>query len=192
MAAEGLRDDVCDAGPGLSRLKDFIGCHRAELGRFKYLKIDSTYLLSKTSAALTEDIAALEGLDIKVVVDMRPDQIHFARIAFYPHIPNYDLGMKLYAEIIDRMKTLGAKDLIIRIQDEGAMRNKEKYIRQRDETWNTFAALAARQGINLHFTFETTLKFSELANFSRPNVFVIEGSKGTLSPYVKHRPRTTL
>ena len=191
VAAEGLRDDVCDAGPGLSRLKDFIGCHRAELGRFKYLKIDSTYLLSKTSAALTEDIVALEGLDIKVVVDMRPDQIHFARIAFYPHIPNYDLGMKLYAEIIDRMKTLGAKDLIIRIQDEGAMRKKEKYIRQRDETWNTFAALAARQDIKLHLTFETTLKFSDLADFSRPNVFVIEGSKGTPSPYVKHSQRTT-
>ncbi|MEI8376538.1 MAG: hypothetical protein WCJ35_27285 [Planctomycetota bacterium] len=191
LAVEGLRDDVCDAGPGLFRLKDFIGCNRTELGRFKYLKIDSTYLLSKTSVALAEDMAVLAGLDIKVIVDMRPDQIHFARIAFYPHIPNYDSGMKLYAEIIDKMKTLGAKDLIIRIQDEGAMRNKEKYIQQRDETWNTFAALAARQGINLHLTFDKTLKFSNLANFSRPNVFVIEGSRGTPSPYVKHHPKPT-
>ena len=187
LATEDLRDDVCDAGPGLSRLKEFIGSHRTGLGRFKYLKIDSTYLLSKTIAALTEDVAALAGMDLKIVVDMRPDQIHFDRIAFYPHIPNYGSGMKLYAEILDKMTTLGAQDLILRIQDEGAMRNKEKYIRQRDETWNTFAALAARQGINLHLIFEKNLKFSDTADFSRPNVFVIAGSRGTSSPYGKHQ-----
>jgi hypothetical protein len=191
LAAEDLRDDVCDTGPGLNCLKDFIGKHRAELGRFNYLKTDSTYLLSKTSAALTEDAVALAGFNVKIVVDMRPDQIHFDRIAFYPHIPNYDSGMKLYAEILDKMTTLGAQDLILRIQDEGAMRNKEKYIRQRDETWNKFAALAARQGIKLHLVFEKSLKFSEVADFSKPNVFVIAGSRGTASPYGKHQQRTT-
>ena len=70
-------------------------------------------------------------------------------------------------------------------------RPRKKLFWRRDETWKTFAALAARQDINLHLTFETTLKFSDLADFSRPNVFVIEGSKGTPSPYVKHSQRTT-
>ena len=191
LAAEDLSDAVCDAGPGLSRLKDFVVCHQTELGRFKHLKIDSTYLLSKTSVALIEDAVALAGFNVKLVVDMRPDQIHFDRIAFYPHIPNYGSGLKLYAEILDKMTTLGAKDLILRIQDEGAMRNKEKYIRQRDETWTAFAALAARQGIKLHLIFEKTLKFSDTADFSRPNVFVIAGSRGTASPYGKHQQKTT-
>jgi hypothetical protein len=188
LAAEGLRDDVCDAGPSLFCLKDVIQRHRAELGKFKGIKVDSTYLLSKTSAALSEDAVALADLNLKVVVDMRPDQMHFDRIAFYPHIPNYDSGMKLYGQIIDKMKTLGARDLILRLADVGDMRNKEKYIKQRDATWDAFAALAAQQGINLHLTFEATLKFSDLADFSRPNVFVIEGSKGNPSPYVRQRP----
>jgi len=183
FAAEGLREDVCDAGPNLSSLKGVILRHRAELGTFKGIKVDSTYLLSKTVAALAQDAASLAGLNLTVLVDLRPDQIHFARIAFYPHIPNYDSGMTLYGEIIDKMKTLGAKDLIIRIQDEGAMKDKEKYIRQRDGTWNTFATLAERQSINLHLIFEKTLKFSDMAGFSRPNVFVLEGSKGRPSPY---------
>ena len=150
--------------------------------------MDSTYLLSKTSAALSEDAVALTGVNLKVVVDMRPDQMHFDRIAFYPHIPNYDSGMKLYGQIIDKMKTLGVRDLILRLADVGDMRNKEKYIKQRDATWGAFAALAAEQGINLHLTLETKLKFSDLADFSRPNVFVLEGSKGKPSPYVKQRP----
>ncbi|MFZ4767924.1 MAG: hypothetical protein ACOYMN_23495, partial [Roseimicrobium sp.] len=184
-AAAGLHDDVWDAGPNLFCLKDVIQRHRAELGKFKSIKIDSTYLLSKTGAALSEDAAALAGLELKVVVDMRPDQMHFDRIAFYPHIPNYDSGMKLYGNIIDKMKTLGAKDLIIRIGDAGNMQNNKKYIQQRDETWDAFAVLAERQKINLHLTFEPTLRFSSVANFSRPNVFVLEGSKGTPSPYVK-------
>lgn len=190
VATEDLRDEVCDASPGLSRLKDFIGRHRSELGGFKQLKLDSTYLLSKTAAALAEDAAALAGFDIKVVVDLRPDQIHFDRIAFYPHIPNYDSGLKRYAEIIDKMQTLGAKDLILCIQDEGAMRNKAPYIRQRDETWSGFAALAARHGINLHLVFEKSLQFSDAADFSRPNVFVIAGSRGTPSPYGKRQQKT--
>ena len=83
------------------------------------------------------------------------------------------------------MKTLHAKDLIIRIADVGEMRNKEKYIRQRDETWNTFAVLAERQKINLHLIFKPNLQFSAVAAFSKPNVFVIEGSRGMPSPYVK-------
>ena len=189
LAAEGLRDDVCDAGLNLFCLKDVIQRHRVELRKFKGIKVDSTYLLSKTSAALSEDAVALTGVNLKVVVDMRPDQIHFDRIAFYPHIPNYDSGMKLYGQIIDKMKTLGARDLILRLADVGDMRDKEKYIKQRDATWDAFAALAAEQGINLHLTFETKLKFSDLADFSRPNVFVLEGSKGKPSPYVKQRPK---
>jgi hypothetical protein len=127
-------------------------------------------------------------MNLKAVVDMRPDQMHFEQIAFYPHIPNYESGMKLFGQIVDKMKTLGAKDLILRIADAGDMGNKEKYTRQRDETWNTFAALAEQQQIRLHLIFDRTLRFSSVANFSRPNVFVLEGSKGTPSPYVKQRP----
>ena len=189
-AAAELRDDVCDAGPNISSLKDVIQRHRAELGKFKGIKIDSTYLLAKTVVALTEDAAAMAGLNLKIVVDMRPDQMHFDRIAFYPHIPNYAAGMKLYGEILDKMKTLGARDLILRLADVGDMRNKEKYIQQRDETWNTFAALAERQSINLHLTFDRALRFSAAANFSRPNVFVLDGAKGTPSPYLMPHAKT--
>jgi len=187
-AAADLRDDVCDAGPNLYSLKDVVGGHRTELAKFKHIKIDSTYLLSKTANALSDDAVALAGMNLKAVVDIRPDQMHFDHIAFYPHIPNYESGMKLFGQIVDKMKALGARDLILRLADVGDMRNKEKYIKQRDATWDAFAALAAQQEINLHLTFETKLKFSDLADFSRPNVFVLEGSKGKPSPYVKQRP----
>jgi hypothetical protein len=181
-AAADLGDDVCNIGPSLSCLKDVIQSHAAELGKYQSLKIDSTYLLSKTSAALAEDAAALAKQNLKVIVDMRPDQMHFDRIAFYPHMPNYDSGMKLYGQILDKMKILGAKDLIIRLADVGAMRNNDNSIQQRDETWDTFATLAEQQNINLHLTFDRDLRFSKVANFSRPNVFVLKGSKGTPSP----------
>jgi len=178
-----VSDDFFYVGPYISSLKDVIGHYEAELVKFKGIKIDSTYLLSKTRAALAEDAATLARLHLEVIVDLRRDQMHFDRLAFYPHIPNYHSGMMLYEEIIDKMKMLDSKDLIIRIADVGDMRNKDKYIRQRDETWNTFAALAEPRNINLHLIFMANLQFSATADFSRPNVFVIEGSKGTPSPY---------
>jgi hypothetical protein len=184
-AAADLRDDVCDAGPNLYSLKDVVGGHRTELAKFKHIKIDSTYLRSKTAIALSDDAVALAGMNLNAVVDMRPDQMHFDHIAFYPHIPNYESGMKLFGQIVDKMTTLGAKDLILRIADAGDMGNKEKYTRQRDETWNTFAALAEQQQIRLHLIFDRSLRFSSVADFSRPNVFVIRGIKGTPSPYGK-------
>lgn len=187
-AAADLRDDVCDAGPNLYCLKDVVAGHRTELAKIKQIKIDSTYLRSKTANALSDDAVALAGMNLKAVVDLRPDQMHFDHIAFYPHIPNYESGMKLFGQIVDKMTTLGANDLILRIADAGDMGNKEKYTRQRDETWNTFAVLAERQQIRLHLIFDRTLRFSSVANFSRPNVFVLVGSKGTTSPYVKQRP----
>ena len=52
----------------------------------------------------------------------------------------------------------------------------------------SYHLLAERQKINLHLIFEPTLRFSTGANFSRPNVFVLKGSKGTPSPYVKQHP----
>ena len=39
------------------------------------------------------------------------------------------------------------------------------------------------RNIDLHLVFMPNLQFSATADFSRPNVFVIEGSKGTPSPY---------
>ena len=188
---EELSGDVVSAEPNLVSLNRLIAENRTELGKFKVIKIDSTYLLSKTDVALTEDAAALAGLNLKIVVDVRPDQMHFDRIAFYPHIPNYDSGMKLYQEIIKKMATIGAKDLIIRLADVCEMGTKEKYIQQRDETWNTFATLAEQQNINLHLTFDRDLRFSTVANFSRPNVFVLKGSKGTPSSYMGRTPKTT-
>jgi len=182
LAAKGLRDGVCDAGPGLFRPKEFIGCHRADLGRFQFLKIDSTYLLSKTSAALTEDAATLAKINLKIVVDMRPDQMHFDRITFYPHIPNYETGMRLYGQIIDKMKAIGAADLILRIYDSGDMRGIAKYIEQRDKTWSEFARLAAQKGINLHLVCDSGIKFSSAAAFDNPNVLVISGPKEKEKP----------
>lgn len=177
-AAEGLCAGVCDAGPGLCSLKAFVGTHRAALAGYTQLKVDSTYLLSKNAAALLEDAAALKGLTLRLIVDLRPDQIHFDRIALYPHLPNYARGLRLYAEILGKMKALGAKDLILRIQDTGAMRDQEKYIRQRDDTWSAFADQAAQNGIALHLSIEPGLKFSDRADFTRSNVFVIDGDKG--------------
>ena len=190
-AAADLGDDVCNIGPGLSSLKEVIQSHADELGKYQSLKIDSTYLLSKTSEALAEDAAALAKKNLKVIVDMRPDQMHFDRVTFYPHMPNYNSGMKLYGQILEKMKILGAKDLIIRLADVGEMRKNENSIQQRDETWDAFAALAEQQNINLHLTFDRDLRFSTVANFSRPNVFVLKGSKGTPSSYMGRTPKTT-
>ena len=185
LAAEGLRGGVCDAGPDLFCLKEFSRCHRADLRKFQFLKIDSTYLLSKTSATLTGDAAALAKTNLKVVVDMRPDQMHFDRITFYPHIPNYETGMRLYSQIIDKMKAIGAANLILRIYDSGDMRGINKYIEQRDKTWSEFARVAAQKGINLHLVCDPRIKFSPAAAFDNPNVLVITGpkEKGKPSPY---------
>ena len=182
--AEGLCDGICDAGPGIFSLKEFIRCHQGDFGKSQFLKIDSTYLLSKASTALNEDASALAMSKLKVIVDMRPDQMFFDRITFYPHIPNYETGMKLYGQIIDKMKIIGAKDIIIRIYDSGEMRGKDKYIEQRDKTWGEFARLAALKGINLHLVCDP-IKFSPMAAFDNPNVWVISGpkDKGKPSPY---------
>ena len=111
----------------------------------------------------------------KLVIDLRRDQMHHDGIALYPHIPNYESGMLLYKEILGKMQTLGASDLIIRLQDVGGMRNKPKYIAQRDATWNTFAELARSRSIKLHLIFDPGLKFSSASGFSLTNVFVIKG-----------------
>ena len=190
-AAAGMSENVADAGPNLSSLKEAIRRSGAGLKPFNVLKIDSTYLLSKTRDTLAEDAAALAELKLKVIVDVRPDQMHFDRITYYPHIPNYDSGLKLYAEIIEKMPTLGAKDLIIRLMD--AMPGEEKYIRQRDETWSAFATLAEAHHIDLHLVVDPSLAFSKAANFSRPNLFVLQGAKGKAkrSPYASNLVKMT-
>ena len=109
--------------------------------------------------------------------------MHFDRINFYPHIPNYKTGMMLYNQIIKKMKVIGAADLIVQIYDSGEMRGKDKYIEQRDKTWSEFARLAGQKGVALHLACSDGTKFSSAAAFNGPNVFVIAGAKGTPSPY---------
>jgi hypothetical protein len=104
-------------------------------------------------------------------------------LLFIPHIPNYSSGTNLFRQIITKMQVLGATNLILRIQDVGAMRNDAAYIAQRDATWNAFADLALTRNIRLHLIFEPSLTFSSTNGFSKPNVFVIKGSKGNASPF---------
>jgi hypothetical protein len=175
--------DFLYVGPHLSNLTDTLVRNQENFKKFKGIKIDSTYLLSKTPAALDMDRAALTKSALKVIVDLRRDQVHFDRITFYPHIPNYQSGMLLYSQIINKMQALGATDLIVQIYDAGEMRGKDQYIAQRDKTWGELASLALQRGVNLHLICTPGLKFSPAAAFSSPNVFVIDGAKGTPSPY---------
>jgi hypothetical protein len=178
-----MKNAYVNIGPDISSLKDYLEQNKVQLSKFKGIKINSTYILSKTKAALATDSTMLAQIGLKVIVDLRRDQMHFDRISFYPHIPNYKWGMELYSEIIDKMNAISAGDLILSIKDCGDMKNKDKYIRQRDKTWSTFADLAEQRNINLHLIFSPNLKFSPTADFSRPNVFVIEGEKGKSSSF---------
>jgi hypothetical protein len=157
--------------------------YREDFGKFAGIKIDSTYLLSRNLAALARDRATLEKAGLRVIVDLRRDQMHFDRITFYPHIPNYRTGMVLYGQVVDKMKALGAADLIVQIYDSGDMRGKEEYIELRDKTWGEFARLAEERGIKLHLVCADGLKFSAAAAFDSPNVFVVTGPRGKPSPY---------
>jgi len=175
--------DFLYVGPYLSDLTDLLVRNPEHFKKFMGIKIDSTYLLSKTPAALERDRAELTRSGLKVIVDLRRDQMHFDRITFYPHIPNYKSGMMLYSQIIDKMQAIGAPDLIVQIYDAGEMRGKDKYIEQRDKTWSEFARLALQKGVKLHLIYSPGTKSSAAAAFNSPNVFVIEGAKGSPSPY---------
>ena len=183
MAGGVTNHDFIYVGADIADLADLLERNRETFGKSAGVKIDSTYLLSKNAAALAKDHATLAALGLRVVVDLRGDQMHFDRITFYPHIPNYGSGMTLYGQIIDKMNAIGAADLIVRIYDSGDMRGKDKYIEQRDKTWSEFARLAAQKGINLHLVCDQGIKFSQAAAFDNPNVFVISGPKGKPSPY---------
>ena len=183
LVTEDTSKDFIYVGPHVHSLTDLLARDESGFAKFRGVKVDSTYLLSKTMAELAKDAAKLRRMGLETIIDLRRDQMHHDAISLYPHIPNYDSGMSLYKEILGKMRTLGASDLIIRLQDVGGMRNNAKYIAQRDATWNTFADLAQAQNIRLHLIFEPSLKFSSPSGFSRPNVFVIEGSKGTPSPF---------
>ncbi|MEX1049743.1 MAG: hypothetical protein WED15_09455 [Akkermansiaceae bacterium] len=184
--------DFIYVGPNVHSLTELLEQSESELTKFRGVKVDSTYLLSKTKIELTKDAAKLTQMGLEIVVDLRKDQMHHDGITFYPHIPNYNSGMLLYNEIIGKMQTLGAHDLMIRLQDVGGMRNNPKYIAQRDATWNTFAEQAQTRSIRLHLIFDPRLEFSSVSGLSRSNVFVIEGSKGNPSPFkLLHQSETT-
>ena len=176
-------NDFFYAGPGISDLAALLGHHREGFKRFAGVKIDSTYLLSRTRAALENDRAALSECGLGVIVDLRRDQMHFDRIAFYPHIPNYAAGMALFGQIVDKMRVLGATDLIARVYDSGDMRNDAKSVEQRDRTWVEFARQAGEKGIRLHLVCDKGIRFSSAAALDSPNVLVIAGAKGAPSPY---------
>lgn len=175
--------DFIYVGTNIHSLTELLELDESGFKKFRGVKVDSTYLLSKTVTELKKDAAKLTQMGLKAIIDLRRDQMHHDGITLYPHIPNYNAGMLLYKEILGKMQTLGACDLIIRLQDVGGMRNNPKYIAQRDATWNTFAELAQVPGIKLHLIFDPGLKFSSANGFSRTNVFVIEGAKGAPSPF---------
>ena len=179
----GTSNDFFYAGPYISDLTDLLVRYGEDFRKFKGIKIDSTYLLSKNTVSLERARATLTNSGLSVIIDLRRDQMHFDRITFYPHIPNYKTGMMLYKQIIDKMKAIGAADLIVQIYDSGEMRGKDKYIEQRDRTWAEFARMAGQNGVNLHLICSTGIKFSPAAAFNSPNVFVVAGANGTPSPY---------
>ncbi len=183
MASGGTNQHFLCVGPGLADLSVLLAHDREAFDKVAGVKIDSTYLLAKNIAVLAKDRATLAALGLRVVVDLRGDQMHFDRITFYPHIPNYETGMMLYGQIIDKMKAVGAEDLMMRIYDSGDMRGIDKYSEQRDKTWGEMVRLAAEKGINLHLICDPGIKFSPAAAFDSPNVFVIKGPKGQASPY---------
>jgi hypothetical protein len=180
---QNVTNDFLYLGSEVTDLKGLLEHDAAQFSKFRGVKVDSTYLLSKTTNALVADAATLARLGLAVVVDLRRDEMHFNRIAFYPHIPNYVSGTNLFGQIITKMLALGSTNLILRLQDVGAMRNDAAYIAQRDATWNAFADMAQARKISLHLIFETSLAFSSTNGFSKPNVFVIKGSKGKSSPF---------
>ena len=180
---ENVGKEIIYVGPYTHSLREIIERDEAGFTKFKGVKIDSTYLLSKTRAELALDATKLAQMKLEAIVDLRRDQMHYDGITFYPHIPNYKPGMRLFTEIADKMRTLGSHDLIVRLQDVGDMRNKPAYIEQRDATWNTFADRALERNIKLHLIVEPGLKFSSTTGFSKTNVFVIEGGSGNPSPF---------
>lgn len=175
--------DFFYAGPYIADLTGLLLHHREDIGKFAGIKVDSTYLLSKNLPALARDRATLAQLGLGVIVDLRRDQMHFDRITFYPHIPNFETGMRLYSQIIGKMKAIGATDLIVQIYDSGEMRGKDPYVEQRDKTWSEFARLAAQQGVKLHLVCSHGIKFSPAAAFGSPNVLIITGPGGNPSPF---------
>lgn len=175
------KDDFTYVGPCVQSLSGLLEHDESVFEKFRGVKVDSTYLLCKTTAELSKDAARLKQMGLEVIVDLRRDQMHHDGITLYPHIPNHESGLALYKEVIAKMRILGASDLIVRIQDVGGMRNKPEYIAQRDGTWNAFAEWAG--DIRLHLTFDPGLKLSPVAGFSRSNVFVLSGNKGTASPF---------
>lgn len=172
-----LGNDFLYVGPSLDNLGDRLLADPAGFGKFRGVKIDSTYLLARTTEALLADKAVLDQLGLELLVDLRRDQMHFDRITWYPHIPNYASGTNLYAEVVRKMQLLGSTELILTVQDVGNM--GAAYIAQREATLGLFANLAASRNINLHLIVYPGHSTSVT---SRPTVFVLQGS-GTASPF---------
>lgn len=181
--ASNVTNDFLYVGSDITSLTELLQHDAAQFNKFRGVKIDSTYLLSKTTNALAADAATLSQLGLEVIVDLRRDEMHFDEIALYTHIPNYGAGTNLFNQIITKMAVLGSTNLILRLQDVGAMRNNATYIEQRDATWNAFADVALARNVSLHLIFETSLTFSSTNGFAKPNVFVIKGGEGRASPF---------
>ncbi len=176
--------EYLNAGTDVHDLKSLVEHHAAGLAQYKGIKIDSTYLLSKTTKALTEDAAVLKKHRLDVVVDLRRDQFHPDLITFYPHFPNSGKGVAMFRNIVGKMPLLGAKDLIVGVSDMYG--DKPVMIAQRDGAWVGFAKIASEQGVNLHLVGkDPKAKLSGSADLSLANVFVIDGLPGgKRSPYV--------
>ncbi len=89
MAGGGTNQHFLCVSPDLSDLSALLVHDREAFGKVAGIKIDSTYLLAKNVVALAKDRAMLAALGLRVVVDLRGDQMHFDLITFYPLIPNY-------------------------------------------------------------------------------------------------------
>jgi hypothetical protein len=184
--------DVVDVGSYVHDLKDLITSNSKVFGAVAGIKIDATYLLSKTKGHLAEDRRIIEklvgnrgpGRKSRVVVDLRRDQVLFDRICFYPAQPQYEAGLQMYRETLDRMVVIGARDLVLRIHDTWtARRHIKEYARLRDEEWGKLASMAREVGIALHLICDPDIKFSPRAAQHEENVFIIRGPEGKPSPY---------
>ncbi len=178
-----VSQDYIYAGMYVSDLKALIQYNAAQFSKFKGIKIDSTYLLAKTPAALAADAAMLHtNYNLDVIVDLRRDQYNPQLITFYPHLTNYQKGMTMFSNIVAKMPVIGSTNLIVGVSD--MFGNNTNMIQQRDQAWVSFANIASPYNVNLHLYTSTPNGLSQFGNLGLTNVYVIQGlSGGQASPY---------
>ena len=182
--------DFLYAGIHIPDLKGMIHSQAEAYRKLKGLKIDSTYLLSKTKAALRKDGRVLREHGLEVVVDLSRDQYFNEGITFYSYRPCYVMGLAWFDQVIEKMPAIGARGLILTVKTMFKDFENEKHYRDRDQTLNRFTRRAKARGISLHLIGIQRLRnkpviLSDRADcLKADHVFVIDGfGRGKPSPF---------